>query len=74
MAKWEDDILRGQSRINEKDRKDHGIILRLTESEKEKLKLIAENEGVSMSSFLRKKINEEYSQMLGYGINGALWL
>lgn len=47
--------------------------IRLTMDEKKKLEMIAKNENTSMAEFLRTKINEEFNQMLGYGIKGKSW-
>ena len=74
MAKWEDDILRGRTSITNIEKRTEGYRLRLTPEEKYKLRMLAETEGVTMSDFLRNMINDEFNQMLGYGVKGRTWL
>lgn len=47
--------------------------LRLTIHEKQKLQMLAATERLGISEYLRKRINEEYNQMLGYGMKGPSW-
>ena len=66
--------MRGRQSVTNIEKRTEGYRLRLTPNEKYKLRMLAETEGVTMSDFLRNMINEEFNQMLGYGVKGRTWL